>query len=80
MPRSTQRHGVPITTLSYLTIWPTGEGRPVSTLNSLNGRIKANAVPSGTSSGSVSVFVTNTTNVVSTSVQQQLDAKQRRAD
>ncbi len=58
---------VPITTLSYLTIWPTGEGQPtVSTLNSLDGRIKANAViiPAGTSGGSVSVFVTNTTNVV----------------
>jgi uncharacterized repeat protein (TIGR03803 family) len=58
---------VPVTTLSYLTIWPAGEGQPsVSTLNSLDGRIKANAViiPAGTSSGSVSVFVTNTTNVV----------------
>jgi hypothetical protein len=58
---------VPITTLSYLTIWPAGEGQPtVSTLNSLDGRIKANAViiPAGTSNGSVSVFVTNTTNVV----------------
>jgi uncharacterized repeat protein (TIGR03803 family) len=58
---------VPITTLSYLTIWPTGEGQPVvSTLNSLDGRIKANAaiIPAGISSGSVSVFVTNTTNVV----------------
>ncbi len=58
---------VPITTLSYLTIWPTGEGQPtVSTLNSLDGRLKANAViiPAGTSNGSVSVFVTNTTNVV----------------
>ena len=58
---------VPITTLSYLTIWPTGEGQPtVSTLNSLDGRIKANAViiPAGSSNGSVSVFVTNTTNVL----------------
>ena len=58
---------VPQSTLSYLTIWPTGEGQPtVSTLNSLDGRIKANAViiPAGTPSGSVSVFVTNTTNVV----------------
>jgi uncharacterized repeat protein (TIGR03803 family) len=58
---------VPITHLSYLTIWPTGEGQPtVSTLNSPDGRIKANAViiPAGTSSGSVSVFVTNTTNVL----------------
>ena len=58
---------VPITTLSYLTIWPTGEGQPtVSTLNSLDGRLKANAVivPAGTSNGSVNVFVTNTTNIV----------------
>ncbi len=53
--------------LSYLTIWPTGEGQPtVSTLNSPDGRTKANAViiPAGSSSGSVSVFVTNTTNVL----------------
>jgi hypothetical protein len=58
---------VPQTILDYLTIWPTGEGQPtVSTLNSLDGRIKANAaiVPAGTSNGSVSVFVTNTTNVI----------------
>ena len=43
----------------YLTIWPTGEGQPtVSTLNSLDGRIKASAViiPAGTSNGSVSTF------------------------
>ncbi len=58
---------VPQGPLGYLTIWPTGEGQPVvSTLNSLDGRIKANAViiPAGTSHGSVSVFVTNTSNVV----------------
>ena len=58
---------VPITTLGYLTIWPTGEGQPtVSTLNSPDGRIKANAaiVPAGTPSGSVSVYVTDTTNVI----------------
>ena len=58
---------VPITTLGYLTIWPAGEGQPtVSTLNSLDGRLKANAVivPAGSPNGSVSVFVTNTTNVV----------------
>ena len=38
----------------------------VSTLNSLDGRIKANAaiVPAGHRSGSVSVYVTDTTNVV----------------
>jgi hypothetical protein len=58
---------VPQTTLSYLTIWPAGEGQPtVSTLNSLDGRLKANAaiIPAGTPDGSVSVYVTNTTNVV----------------
>jgi hypothetical protein len=57
---------VPPAPLGYLTIWPTGENRPVvSTMNSLDGRIKANAaiVPAGTS-GAVSVFVTNTTDVV----------------
>src|ERR1019366_3720953 len=57
---------VPQGPLGYLTIWPTGESRPVvATLNSLDGRIKADAaiVPAGTS-GAVSVYVTNTTNVV----------------
>jgi uncharacterized repeat protein (TIGR03803 family) len=58
---------VPQTTLGYLTIWPSGEGQPVvSTMNSPDGRIKANAAiaPAGTPSGSVSVYVTNTTNVI----------------
>jgi hypothetical protein len=58
---------VPQGTLGFLTIWPSGEGQPtVSTLNSLDGRLKANAaiVPAGTPNGSVSVYVTNTTNVV----------------
>ncbi len=57
---------VPITTLGYLTIWPTGEDQPVvSTMNSTDGRIKANAaiVPAGYQ-GAVSVFVTDTTNVI----------------
>jgi len=57
---------VPITTLGYLTIWPAGEAQPTtSLLNSADGRIKANAaiVPAGTS-GAVSVFVTDTTNVI----------------
>lgn len=57
---------VPHGSLGYLTIWPTGEAQPVvSTLNSLDGRIKANAaiVPAGLN-GSVSVFVTDTTDVV----------------
>jgi uncharacterized repeat protein (TIGR03803 family) len=58
---------LPQTTLGYLTIWPSGEGQPiVSTMNSPDGRIKANAaiVPAGMPSGSVSVYVTNTTNVL----------------
>ena len=57
---------VPITTLGYLTIWPTPETQPiVSTLNSPDGRIKANAaiVPAGVS-GAVSVYVTDTSNVI----------------
>ena len=57
---------VPQGPLGYLTIWPTGEGQPVvATLNSLDGRIKADAaiVPAGTN-GAVSVYVTNTTNVI----------------
>jgi len=52
--------------LGYLIIWPTGLPQPVvSTLNSYDGRVKANAaiVPAGTN-GAVSVYVTNTTDVV----------------
>ncbi len=57
---------IPVTTLGYLTIWPTGEAQPyVSTMNSPDGRIKANAaiVPGGYQ-GAVSVFATNTSNVI----------------
>ena len=57
---------VPQGSLGYLTIWPTGEGRPVvATLNSIDGRIKADAaiVPAGTN-GAVSVYVTQTANVI----------------
>ncbi len=52
--------------IGYLTIWPTGELQPtVSTMNSLDGRIKANAaiVPAG-ASGSVNVYLSNTANVI----------------
>jgi hypothetical protein len=52
--------------LNYLTLWPTGKAQPnVSTLNSLDGRIVANAaiVPAGTN-GSVSVFVTDQADVI----------------
>jgi hypothetical protein len=57
---------VPATTLGYLTLWPTGQTRPLaSTLNSLDGRIKSNAaiVPAGTA-GAVSVFASDTTQVI----------------
>ena len=57
---------VPNKTLGYLTIWPSGEFQPnVSTMNSTDGRIKANAaiVPAGYQGG-VSIFVTDTSNVI----------------
>ena len=57
---------VPATTLGYLTLYPAGQSRPLaSTLNSLDGRIKSNAaiVPAGTG-GAVSVFASDTTNVI----------------
>ena len=54
------------TPVSYLTLWPEGQIQPiVSTMNSLDGRNKANAavVPAGVSGG-VSVYVTNTANLL----------------
>jgi YVTN family beta-propeller protein len=57
---------VPASILGYLTIWPTGEDQPlVATLNSLDGRIKADAaiVPAGYQ-GAITIYVTNTTNVI----------------
>ena len=57
---------VPKGRLGYLTIWPAGAAQPfVSTLNSLDGRIKANAaiVPAGTN-GAVSVYATDATELV----------------
>jgi len=57
---------VPQGSLGYLTIWPTGESQPVvTTLNSVDGRIKADAaIVSGGVGGAVSIYVTNTTNVI----------------
>jgi len=52
--------------LAYLTLWPSGQAQPaVSTLNSFDGRVKANAViaPAG-ANGSVSVYATNSTDVL----------------
>ena len=57
---------VPHQPLGYLTIWPAGRPQPyVSTMNSPDGRIKANAsiVPAG-ASGAVSVYVTDTSDVI----------------
>jgi hypothetical protein len=57
---------VPHGSLSYLTVWPTGQTQPLaSTLNSLDGRIKANAavVPAG-SGGAISVFATDDTDLI----------------
>jgi hypothetical protein len=57
---------VPDGPLSYITVWPTGQSQPfVSTLNSLDGEVQANAaiVPGGTG-GAISVFATNNTNLV----------------
>jgi len=63
---------LPPNQLTWLTIWPNGQSQPtVSTLNDFStgtvvpGRVVANAaiVPAGTS-GSVSVFVSNQTDVI----------------
>jgi hypothetical protein len=57
---------VPHGGLGYLTVWPAGQLRPViATLNSVDGRIKANAaiIPAG-SGEAISVYATQTTDVV----------------
>ena len=54
---------VPTGSLGYISVWPSGQAKPpVSLLNSLDGRVKANAaiIPAGTS-GAVSVFANATT-------------------
>jgi hypothetical protein len=58
---------VPHGALGYLTVWPTGETQPnSSTMNSLDGRIKANAaiVSAGSPDEAISVYASNTTDVV----------------
>jgi uncharacterized repeat protein (TIGR01451 family) len=57
---------VPTGPLGFVTVWPAGQAQPtVSTLNSLDGRIKANAaiVPAG-AGGAISVFAAAQTNVI----------------
>jgi hypothetical protein len=71
VPSTAQAYSLNVTVvpqggLGYLTIWPTGEAQPtVSTLNAVQGQVLANAaiVPGGTS-GSVDIYVTNTTDVI----------------
>ena len=71
IPASAQAYSLNVTVvpqgpLHYLTIWPTGENQPaISTINSRDGRTKATAaiVAAGTS-GAVSVYATDTTNVL----------------
>jgi hypothetical protein len=52
--------------LDTLTIWPAGEAQPLaSTLNSYDGRIKANAaIVAGGANGQVSVFMSNTADLI----------------
>jgi uncharacterized repeat protein (TIGR03803 family) len=57
---------IPHGRLGYMTVWPAGRAMPaVSTMNSLDGRIKANAsVMSAGAAGAVSVYVTDTSDVL----------------
>jgi hypothetical protein len=57
---------VPHGPLGYVSVWPTGDPQPVvSTLNSYDGRVKANAaIVSGGSGGDISVFASNTADLV----------------
>jgi lysophospholipase L1-like esterase len=57
---------VPHSGLGLLTVWPAGEAQPaVSTLNSYDGRVKANAaIVAGGSGGDISIFSSDTTDVV----------------
>lgn len=57
---------IPPGILGYISVWPKGQPQPlVSTLNSLDGRIKANAaiVPAGTD-GMISIYSTDNTDIV----------------
>lgn len=58
---------VPPGPLTYLSLWPAGDPQPyVSTLNSYNGRVVANAalVPAGTPNGGIDVYVSDESNVI----------------
>jgi len=57
---------VPPGPLTYLSIWPTGQSQPVvSTLNSFDGRIVANAaIVSAGTNGAISLYASNTTDAI----------------
>ncbi len=57
---------VPKGQLGYVTLFPTGQNRPeVSNLNSLDGRVKANAVVvKGGQGGTISVYATDATDLI----------------
>ena len=57
---------VPSGQFGFLSIWPAGQSQPVvSTMNSLDGRIKANAAIVGTGTGgAVSVYVTDPAHIL----------------
>lgn len=73
IPSSAQAYALNVTAvpkgpLGYLTVWPAGlQQPPTSTLNSWDGRTKANAVivpAGGPGAGAVSVYASNTTDVI----------------
>ena len=71
IPASAQAYSFNVTVvpqghLGYLTLWPDGQGLPgVSTINSVDGRIKAGASisPAGTA-GAVDAYASNTTDLI----------------
>ncbi len=71
IPANAQAYALNVTAiphgpLGFLTVWPSGKPQPVvSTLNSFDGRVKANAaILSAGANGAISVFVTDTADVV----------------
>ncbi len=71
IPSTAQAYSLNITAvpngpLGYVTVWPSGQLQPaVSTLNSGDGRVKANAaIVAAGNGGAISVFVTNDTHMV----------------
>jgi hypothetical protein len=56
---------VPHGSLGFLTLWPAGSLQPtVSTLNSIDASIVSNAAIVPTSTGAISAFSTNTTDLI----------------